>query len=89
MTAPDNGGVVITLRDIYQLVVGLTTRVDQALTKDVEHDAQLKKNDAHLIDHETRLRSLEQNRWPLPSAALLVSIAAAAIALIVMLRGAK
>lgn len=30
-------------------------------------------------DHESRIRSLEKNRWPLPSVAVLVSIVGAAI----------
>lgn len=35
-------------------------------------DAALAKND----DHEQRIRKLEQGRWPLPSMAVLVSMAA-------------
>lgn len=91
MTAPgDNGGgFVVTLRDIYQLVVGLTARVDTALARGAQHDSELEDHDKQLGDHETRIRSLEQSRWPLPSAALLVALASAVIAFIVMVRGAK
>lgn len=62
------GGIVITSREIYDAVVRLTGRVD-VLIEQQSHTA------AEVVDHETRLRSLEKNRWPLPSLAVLVALA--------------
>lgn len=75
-------GVVITAREIYDSVVRLTGRVDvlieqhTALQQDLrEHELRA---DARHADHETRLRSLEKARWPLPSLAALVAVASLA-----------
>jgi hypothetical protein len=76
----DDGRVVITLRDIYTLVVGLSTRVDTALSKGETAATQL-------TDHETRLRSLERSRWPLASLAALIPLAALAVAILVAVYG--
>jgi hypothetical protein len=43
----------------------IETKLDQAIRSD--------------DDHERRLRHLEANRWPLPSAAVLLSVAAVII----------
>lgn len=43
----------------------IETKLDQAIRSD--------------DDHERRLRSLESQRWPLPSAAVLLSVAAVII----------
>jgi hypothetical protein len=66
------GGVVITSREIYDAVVRLTGRVDVLIEQQNQtaHTSQ---------DHESRMRSLEKSRWPLPSVAMLVSIAALAM----------
>lgn len=69
------GPVIITSREIYDAVVRLTGRVDvlieqQAATRD------------DVTDHESRLRALERARWPLPSVALLTSLAAFAYTVI-------
>lgn len=68
MTLDPLGGVVITLREIYDVVVRLTGRVDVliAQTDEVRHDLQ---------DHETRLRVLERARWPLPAVSVLLAAA--------------
>jgi hypothetical protein len=63
------GPIVITSREVYDAVVRLTGRVDVLI-------AQQQAAAADLQDHETRLRSLERARWPLPSASLLVAIGA-------------
>ncbi|GGN40572.1 hypothetical protein FHR83_007006 [Actinoplanes campanulatus] len=79
MTAPgDHGGVVITLRDIYQQLVGLATRVDTALSRGDHHEEML-------TDHESRLRSLERGRWPLASATALIALGSLAVAILVAL----
>lgn len=67
------GPIVITSREVYDAVVRLTGRVDVLI-------AQQQAAAADLQDHETRLRSLERARWPLPSASLLVAIGALVMA---------
>ena len=44
--------------------------------------AKLDEHGTDLRDHEERIRSLERGRWPLPSLAALVSIAALVLALL-------
>jgi hypothetical protein len=79
VTGPgDNGGVVITLRDIYQQLVGLSARVDTALSRSDHHEEQL-------TDHESRLRALERSRWPLASATVLIALGSLAVAILVAL----
>lgn len=79
-------GVIITAREIYDSVVRLTGRVDVlieqhgALSQDLrEHEVF---TDTRYADHEGRLRSLEKARWPLPSIAAAVSLAALIVAII-------
>lgn len=67
------GPVVITAREIYDAVVRLTAAVERLA--DGHADIERK-----LDDHENRIRALERGRWPLPSLAALVSIAALVIA---------
>lgn len=74
---PDNGVphtapqfvVAITLKEVYDAVVALTGRVDLSIYQ----QGEMRRD---VDDHETRLRSLERGRWPLPALAALVSIAA-------------
>lgn len=78
----DLGPVIITSREIYDQLVRLTTAVE-GLVRDhgqVKQDLSEVRHD--LGDHEARLRSLEHSRWPLPSIAALVSIAALAVAVV-------
>ena len=65
--------VEIGLKEIYDLLVALNTNV-QLLAGDIK---DLSKQGE---DHEARIRSLERGRWPLPSLAALVSIAALVLA---------
>jgi len=60
-------GVVITSREIYDAVVRLTGRVDVLIEQQGEarHD---------IADHESRLRSLERARWPLPALSVLIAL---------------
>jgi hypothetical protein len=67
--------VVIDLKAIYDQLVVLNTRVELLMSKQLEQERDS-------ADHETRLRTLEKARWPLPSAALLVSLVTAGIALL-------
>lgn len=66
--------VVIDLRAIYDQLIVLSTKVELLVSKQTEHDRES-------ADHEARLRSLEKARWPLPSVALLVSLASLGLAL--------
>lgn len=67
--------VTITLREVYDAVVRLTGRVDVMI-------AQQEHSKAVDADHESRLRVLERARWPLPSLAVLCSLAALAVTLL-------
>lgn len=69
------GTVTITAREIYDAVMHLTGRVDQQIHK-------LDELAEDVRDHESRIRSLEKGRWPLPSLAVLVSLTGLAIAVI-------
>ncbi len=75
MAAPDPplGPVVITPREIYDPLVLLRDAVRELVQGHQDADRQLG-------DHEARIRSLERGRWPLPSIAALVSIAALIVA---------
>jgi hypothetical protein len=95
VTNPSEGGVLITLADIYKLVVGLAARVDTALSKHerteqivAEHDAELRPLAGaadRLVDHEARLRSLEKSRWPVQSVTILIALASAVVALVALI----
>ena len=61
--------ITVSLKEIYDAVVRLTGRVD-VLIEAQSHTA------SDVIDHETRIRALERGRWPLPSIAVLTSLAA-------------
>lgn len=80
------GPVVITGREIYDAVVRLTGRVDvlieqQNTTARDLQDHEKVSASTH-ADFESRLRSLERARWPLPSLAAAVSLAALAMTII-------
>lgn len=97
MTVTPEGGVVITLADVYRQLVSLTTRVDAALARAdqadriiAEHEGDLRPlagASEKLVDHETRLRVIERNRWPLASLTALVALASLAVAILVALYG--
>lgn len=69
------GPVVIGAREVYDAVMRLTATVERLVDGHADADTQLK-------DHEARLRGLERGRWPLPSLAVLVSIAALGLAVV-------
>jgi hypothetical protein len=78
------GPVVITAREIYDQLVRVVAAVER-LADGLEGQRQDLRD--HQVtqervnqDHEDRLRSLERARWPLPSLAVLVSLAALALA---------
>jgi hypothetical protein len=67
--------VLIGAREIYDQLVRVAAAVERV-------SVQLAEIAQDVHDHETRLRSLERARWPLPSLAVLVSIAALGLALL-------
>lgn len=75
---PGLGPVVITAREVYDAVMSLKGSVDKLVDQHADAEKQLG-------DHEARLRVLERARWPLPSLAVLVSLAAAVIAAVSLL----
>lgn len=82
MSDPPLGPVVITGREIYDqvvlvkdAVVGVSTRLDSLA---YGHSDALKD----LADHESRIRALERARWPLPSLAVVISIAGLIFAIV-------
>lgn len=75
--APD-GFVVITVRDVYELLVD----VQKSVLGLLEHD---KTQTARQDDHEQRLKTLEGNRWPLQSLAVIVAIGALVLSFVPML----
>lgn len=68
-------GVVITSREIYDAVVRLSGQLDVLITQHAET-----AND--VFDHESRIRTLEKARWPLPSLAVVASLIAVALGII-------
>lgn len=79
---PQDPGVYISSAQMYQEMRSLhdvVTRVDSKL------DA-LSGQAQQIQDHETRLRTLERGRWPLPTLAVLVGLAGAVTSVIALLR---
>ncbi|GIF71916.1 hypothetical protein [Asanoa siamensis] len=73
-----NHGVQITVKDVYDQVLGMRSTVDVMLHRQTDAEARG-------VDHEARLRSLERGRWPLHTVSVLLALAAAAIALVGLL----
>lgn len=78
------GPVIITAREIYDQLVRVVAAVERLADgldgqrRDLrDHETEHQKVEA---DHENRLRSLERGRWPLPSATILIALAALAVA---------
>lgn len=67
--------VQITLKEIYDKVVDLNSKISVLLSTEPQRDATV-------ADHENRLRTLERSRWPLPSIAALISLAAFIISVV-------
>lgn len=72
----DPFAVQITGREIYDrlLLVHADVRTMAAATATIK---------ANVDDHEERLRTVERSRWPLPSVALLVAVAALVVPFLV------
>jgi hypothetical protein len=87
--APDPPGayVVIGLKEIYDAVIGLNATVAALVNQHSEIADDVKDVADDVKDHETRLRGLERNRWPLPAVSAVVSVAALAAAIVPKLGG--
>lgn len=70
--------VVIGLKEVYDAVLRLQAIVERQTGQQDEHGRDL-------VDHETRLRSLERNRWPLPTVNALAALAAVVLAVLALL----
>jgi hypothetical protein len=70
------GPVVIGAREIYDAVVRVSAKVDLL-------SMQMTAQGSDLADQEARIRTLERARWPLPSMAVLTSIAALIAAVLI------
>ncbi|MGW3652226.1 hypothetical protein [Streptomyces sp. NPDC000878] len=78
MTTPDPAGVYISSAQMYQELRSLSdglTRVETKLDGIGQGLTDLGKD---VADHETRLRTLERARWPLPTIGVLAGVAGAA-----------
>jgi hypothetical protein len=67
-------GVFVTAREIYDAVVMLRGKLDVLI-------AQREGEHHQLQDMEARVRQLERRQWPLPTIAVLVAVASAAVAI--------
>jgi hypothetical protein len=72
---PQQPYVVIGLPEIFAELVRLRASVDRLVAREDETTKDV-------VDHEARLRALERARWPLPSLAVLVSLASLVLALL-------
>ncbi|GAA0348783.1 hypothetical protein PV735_31540 [Streptomyces turgidiscabies] len=78
MATPDPAGVYISSAQMYQELRSLSdglTRVETKLDGIGQGLTDLGKD---VADHETRLRTLERARWPLPTIGVLAGLAGAA-----------
>jgi len=84
MAAPE-APLVITLRDVYEAVNRLAERVSGLAGQVEALQERFDRSDKQRDDHESRLRALERRQWPIPSAALLVSIVAVVVTVVLNL----
>lgn len=73
MTPAESGRVMLELTELRGEIREGFARVDGQLALLVQRNDQ---TDKKLADHETRLDALERARWPLPSVAAVMSVAA-------------
>lgn len=65
---PDTGGVYISSNEIYRTVLQVSGKMDVLITQTSEQSRQVH-------DHESRIRSVEASRWPLPTLSVLIALA--------------
>jgi hypothetical protein len=97
-TSPSSGGNGMgdgpSVMDLVIMMTRLESKMDNVResqaaqnTIHTDHEQRLRMIENFVSqgnDHEARIKSLETNRWPLPSLAALISIAAVIIAVINM-----
>ncbi|MFE7316397.1 hypothetical protein ACFU7T_25395 [Streptomyces sp. NPDC057555] len=76
MTDRDPGDVALELERLRGTVEAGFARIDGALALVVQRSDQ---TDRRLAEHDNRLDQAEQRRWPMPSVAALVALAALAL----------
>ncbi|KXK61948.1 hypothetical protein AWW66_10935 [Micromonospora rosaria] len=88
------GPVMITSRDIYDALIRLTASVDRIASQTEGHGEDIRDHETRLRaveevrpsprikDLEDRVRAVEARLWPLPAAAVLLSMTALALALL-------
>ncbi|MEV8395124.1 MULTISPECIES: hypothetical protein [unclassified Streptomyces] len=85
-TPPADPGVYITSTQTYQEVQKLGRAVDRIEIKLDEVLRETADIRGDVADHESRLRTLERARWPLPTVAALAGVAGTASGLIALYR---
>jgi len=64
----------VTIADLYREITGMRADVARALTRIEVIDSRNADADKLHLDHETRLRSLEQARWKAAGVAAVVAV---------------
>ncbi|WP_327246538.1 hypothetical protein [Streptomyces sp. NBC_01320] len=86
MTTPNDPGVYIPSSQMYQEMRSLHDAVSRVETKlDGLRDSYVEVT-KDVADHETRLRTLERARWPLPTLGVLAGLGGTATGLLALLR---
>lgn len=86
MTSPNDPGVYIPSSQMYQEMRSLHDAVSRVETKlDGLRDSYVEVT-KDVADHETRLRTLERARWPLPTLGVLAGLGGTATGLLALLR---
>jgi hypothetical protein len=76
VTPPELTSVATELAELRRSVDVGFTKTDGSLALLVQRGEQ---TDKQLAEHDSRIAALERSRWPLPSLAALVSVAALAL----------
>jgi septal ring factor EnvC (AmiA/AmiB activator) len=87
MGAPssDPAGVYISSAQMYQELRSLSDGLTRVETKLDSIGQGLHDLDKDVADHETRIRTLEKARWPLPTVGILTGVAGAATSVVALL----
>ncbi|MDX2679303.1 hypothetical protein [Streptomyces soliscabiei] len=78
MTTPEPSGVYISSAQMYQELRSLSDGLTRVETKLDGIGQGLNDLGKDVADHETRIRTLEKARWPLPTIGVLAGVAGAA-----------
>jgi hypothetical protein len=78
VTGPNDPGVFISSAQMYQELRSLSDGLTRVETKLDGIGQGLNDLGKDVADHETRIRTLEKARWPLPTIGVLAGVAGAA-----------